>query len=373
MNPYDLREVFQSMEHDLIKSLNRNFVRHAKEETLEGFKWEMWQLSKLKSMEKYRQDNRAIIGHYTPEVEKIIDEVLNKYYSKGEKQVIKAVENMDKLTLEMLFPEGINLGETGPLESVFFGINEKKLEALISTVTNDLKNPQHAILRKMDDVYRQVIYRAEINMSAGAKTLGQAIDMSTIDFLENGINVIQYANGRNANIASYAEMSLRTASQRATFLGEGKKRDEFGVHTIVVSAHANTCDLCLPWQGKVLIDDVFSAGAKADGDYPLLSAALEAGLSHPNCRHTLSTYFPEVSQLPYVPDTDSGRNNYQAEQRQRVIERMIRKNKRLEAGSVDPENKEKYAAKVKLCQGQLRNHLDNNPQLRRDYTREKAR
>ena len=53
------------------------------------------------------------------------------------------------------------------------------------------------------------------------------------------------------NIADYAEMALRTASHRATLLGEGSKRDKLGVHLVFVSAHANACKLCLPWQGQI--------------------------------------------------------------------------------------------------------------------------
>ncbi len=60
------------------------------------------------------------------------------------------------------------------------------------------------------------------------------------------------------NIASYAEMALRTASQRARFMADGEKRDRWKVYTIFVSAHANACDLCIPWQGRILIDDVYS-------------------------------------------------------------------------------------------------------------------
>ena len=74
-------------------------------------------------------------------------------------------------------------------------------------------------------------------MAAGAKTLDQAIDMATKEFLDSGIDCIEYKNGRRVNIASYAEMALRTASQRAVLLGEGKKRDEWGIHTAVSYTH----------------------------------------------------------------------------------------------------------------------------------------
>lgn len=201
--------------------------------------------------------------------------------------------------------------------------------------------------------------------------------MATKDFLEKGINCIEYKDGKRVNVASYAEMALRTASHRATLLGEGKKRSEWGIYTVVVSAHANSCNLCIPWQGKVLIDDVFSnltkEKAKAlsiETGYPLLSTAMKEGLLHPNCRHTLATYFPGITQLPQVPDEAEARKNYEAEQRQRYLERQIRKHKRLEAGTLDPEKRAEYAAKVKELQADIRKHLEENPELRRNSRRE---
>jgi hypothetical protein len=208
-------------------------------------------------------------------------------------------------------------------------------------------------------------------LQSGATSLNQAIDMATKDFLDKGVNSIVYKDGKRVNIASYAEMALRTASQRATFLGEGKKRDEWGMHLVVVSAHANTCKLCLPWQGKILIDDVFSHGTKEEGPYPLLSEAMKAGLLHPNCRHTLATYFPGITKLPKVPKEDVINANYKAEQQQRAIEREIRRWKRREAGSLDDKNVQLASEKVKELQGKLKQHLKDNPQLRRDYSREK--
>lgn len=172
-----------------------------------------------------------------------------------------------------------------PQEKNFFGVNEKKLEALIETVNNDLNKAQYSVLRKMDDVYRQTIFKSHMYLQNGAKTLNQAIDMATREFLDKGINSITYKDGKRVNIASYAEMCLRTASHRATLLGEGKKRDEYGIYLIVVSVHGNTCRLCEPWQGQILIDDIFSHPSKEyieqyKHKYKVLSEAIEKGLLH---------------------------------------------------------------------------------------------
>jgi hypothetical protein len=55
------------------------------------------------------------------------------------------------------------------------------------------------------------------------------------------------------------------------------------------------------------------------------------------------------------------------------MERQVRKYKRREAGSLDPANKARAEAKTKQWQSALRSHIKANPELRRDYSREKIR
>lgn len=378
---YDIRSIYQQMELDLISSMKRAFYYHQREQKKEGFEWEQWQLSKLRAIEDFRKRNKAIIDRYNRPIQKAIDRELREQFSNGENRVTRFVNKIKGLFIKNQKPLGISvnvpkdLGQSintvTPKENAFFGLNEKKLEALISTVKNDLNKAEYSVLRKMDDVYRQTLFKTHVYMQNGTKTLYQAIDMATKDFLDKGINSIEYKNGARVNIASYAEMCLRTASQRATFLGEGTKRNEYGIYTVVVSAHANTCPHCAPWQGKVLIDDVFSNGSSKDGPYPLLSEAIKKNFLHPNCRHTLITYFPGITKLPEVPDEKEAIKTYEAEQKQRYYERQIRKWKRVEAGSVDEVNQQEAHKKVLEWTKQLKDHIDNNKQLRRNYDREK--
>lgn len=252
--------------------------------------------------------------------------------------------------------------------------NDQKAADLKAQVIKDMEKAQGAVWRYMDDIYRQTIYKTGMYMSAGTKTLDQAIDMATKDFLNAGVNCIEYKTGRRVNIASYAEMALRTASQRATFLAEGKLRDQWGIHTVVVSAHANTCSKCAPWQGKVLVDDVFSRGTAEEAKelgVPLLSEAMKAGLLHPNCRHTLTTYFQGITTLPTVPDEEKAKESYTAEQEQRAIERKIRKWKRIAAGSTQRDTAKFANDKLIELQKEMKEHLEAHPELRRAPDREK--
>lgn len=368
-DPYALRDIFKEMELELVASLHRNFINHKVEEQERGFSWEMWQKAKLRNLQEYRKETTSVIYRFRKRITQAIEQVLRNHFSVG---VRKADIKLPQ--------DGVNTGKPGeepPHESQFFGMNRKKLDALIKSTKNDFEDVQQAVYRKMDDVYRQTIFKTEFQLSSGAISLGKAIDKATEDFLAKGIDCIVYSNGRHVNIADYAEMALRTASHRATLLGEGSKRDELGVHLVFVSAHANACKLCLPWQGKILIDDVFSHPSKEyiaryKDKYKLLSDAIKAGLLHPNCRHTLATYFEGVTRLPKPQDPKIALENYNNEQRQRKLEREIRKRKRILAGTVEDDDRKEARANLRQAQKNLRDFLEAHPEFKRSQRREKV-
>nr|WP_306819800.1 phage minor capsid protein [Longicatena caecimuris] len=367
-----MREIYKEMELELIASLRRNFLKHKMEEHAAGFSWEMWQKAKLRSIHQYQMENSNIIYIFKARIKQAIEDVLNHFYDRGYKSTL----NIPKEGKNTAAPN-----QKPPKETQFFGTNKKKLDALIETSKKDFDNANHAVYRKMDDVYRQTIFKTEFQLSSGALSLGKAIDNTVEKFLEQGINCIGYKDKtghiiRYVNIADYAEMALRTASHRATLLGEGSKRDELGVHLVFVSAHANSCRLCLPWQGQVLIDDVFSHPsdkyiAKYKNKYKLLSDAIKAGLLHPNCRHTLATYFEGITPLPQPQDDKKALENYNNEQHQRQLEREIRKRKRILEGTVDESNRKKARARLRLAQKEMRDFLNKHPEFKRQSRREK--
>lgn len=350
-------------------SLRRNFINHKMEEQARGFSWEMWQKAKLRNLQEYHKETTSVIYRFRKRISTAIEQVLRNHFSVGVRKAdIKLPQDRANTGLP---------GEAPPQETQFFGMNKKKLDALIKSTKNDFEDAQQAVYRRMDDVYRQTIFKTEFQLSSGAISLGKAIDKATEDFLAKGIDCIVYSNGRHVNIADYAEMALRTASHRATLLGEGSKRDELGVHMVFVSAHANACKLCLPWQGQILIDDVFSHPSKEyiaryKDKYKLLSDAIKAGLLHPNCRHTLATYFEGVTRLPKPQDPEKALENYNNEQKQRQLEREIRKRKRILAGTVEDGDRKEARANLRQAQKNLRDFLEEHPEFKRSQRREKV-
>lgn len=382
MTPREIAALFMEMEQRLIASLKRNLSRHRKWEQEEGFSWPAWQAEKIRSLESYRRQNRKIIAEYRPVIDAATARLLYDQYEEGYGEETEALE-------QLLGPEPEKKAQTLPKappgESEFFGTDKAKMDALIEDINATFHKAESATFRMMDDVYRRTIYRAETALSGGTDDIWKAVDMATADFLRQGITCIRYKNGRLVNIASYAEMALRTAATRAKLRGEAAKRRERGLDTVLVSQYGACSETCLPWQGRAYIDDVWGGftgetdgrgrGLSKDGSwYPLLSTALEGGLFHPNCRHTLVDWKKGVTREPEALDRETCLKKSRLEQQQRAMERKVRKYKRLQEGTLDPEKAKEYGRKVREAQGELREFIrEHGDVFSRKYQREKNR
>lgn len=349
MNEYDITTAFKVIENELIASMIRNMDRHRAEETAEGYEWSMWQAEQLKALEKYKRDNQKKYKKEFQKINREIDLLIRKSRETGNmQQEIKILEAIKKG-----FPaKKISKGMAGE----FFRLNDRKLEALIEATTHDMEKAETAILRKAEDDYRQAIYNAQVYANTGAGTYEKAVDMATKDMLSRGINCVQYINGARHTLADYADMAIRTASKRAYLQGEGEKRQEWGIATVIVNKRGNPCPKCLPFCGKVLIDDVWSGGPEDGVDletgkkYPLMSYAISQGLYHPRCRDSHTTYFPGISTADDTwtkEELEAIGQEYEAEQKQQYAKRQEEKYERLSEYSLDAGNKKQYGIKAR--------------------------
>ena len=341
LTEYDIGAAFKAIEDELIASMIRNMDRHRAEETKEGIEWSMWQAEQLKALEKYKRDNRKRYGKQFQNFNKEMGELIRISRQRGNMQ--QEVKILD--AIRKGFPaKKISQGVTAE----FFRLNDRKLEALIKATTNDMQQAETAVLRMANDQYRKAIFNAQVYANSGAGTYEKAVDMATRDMLSRGLNCVEYANGARHTLSDYADMAIRTASKRAYLQGEGEKRQEWGITTVIVNKRGNPCPKCLPFVGKVLIDDVWSGGKKSDGLYPLMSQAIAAGLYHPRCKDSHTTYFPGISTADDTwtkEELDAVERANQKETKRQYAERQAEKFRRLVAYSLDKENQERYMTK----------------------------
>lgn len=371
---YDIGKAFRAIEEELMASMVRNMKRHRAWEDDEGFHWEQWQAMQLKSLERYKRENKKRFQGQFRDINKEIESLIYASHIQGgmdqEIKILRAMqrgykfphipqrmhdllEEMDGKTfrqkagllLEKYRGRGL-AKETGE----FFKINDRKLDALINATTNDMQKAETAVLRMADDQYRKIIYNTQVYANTGAGTYEKAVDMATKDMLSAGLNCVEYANGARHTLSDYADMAIRTASKRAYLQGEGQKRQEWGMHLVIMNKRGNPCPKCLPFVGKVLIDDVWSGGSKADGDYPLMSAAISAGLYHPRCKDGHTTYFPGISTPPddkfSKQELAEIEDKSRQEARQQYAARQVEKFGRLAKFSLDTDNQKSYGQKA---------------------------
>lgn len=335
MSDYNIKEAFERIENELIDSMMRNFSRHRAEETKEGYNWTQWQAEQLKSLEEYRKHNAKKFGKRFKTINSKVEEMIRTAKADGnasqEAEILEAVKDGFKAPKK---PSAHSTAE-------FFKVNDRKLDALIKSTTDDLKRAETAVLRMSNDKYRKAIFNAQVAMNTGAVTYEQAVDIACKDMLNAGLNCVEYKNGARHTLSDYADMAVKTANKRAYLRGEGEKRAEWGVSLVVVNSRQGGCPDCAKYIGKVFIDDVYSNGKKSDGNYPLLSTAIKKGLFHPRCKDSTSTYYEEITTLePVSPEEEAEMDRRERlEEKQQYAQRQAERFDRRAEYSLDEDNK----------------------------------
>lgn len=366
-NEYDISRAFKRIENDLIDSMMRNLKRHQVEEAELGKEWEQWQAIQLAELEEYRKNNAQLFSGDFSDIQEKIDDMFWATYEDA--QSAEEHRLMDR----------IKKGDFRPTEDkgAFFRLNEPKLQALLMATKADFTRAEYAMLRRAEDQYRKIIFDS-MTYANITNDYGKAVDMATKDFLKAGINCIQYKGWTDKNgkyhrgamhdMSDYASMALRTGNKRAYLMGEGDAHDRYGLHTVRVNRRTQACPKCVGFLGRLLIDDVYGGGTRAEATakgIPTLSDAMQAGFLHPNCKDIYSVYIEGVSQ-PAKPWTQEEISeivgDYNQEQELKHAEDMKESYERMAKYSLDPENQQRYQQRANDWQARL-DEIKNTPPI----------
>lgn len=254
------------------------------------------------------------------------------------------------------------------------------IQRMVYALTSKLLGTHVRILRWEQDAYRSVMAKMMLTGTlTGRETRLRTAQRAWEELLARGITGFTDKVGRNWELASYVEMAARTGTAQAAVQGNLDRLAAAGIDLVVVSDAPQECKRCRPWEGKVLARTgpgartVQALHGTQDRQVTVHVAgsvleAVEAGLMHPNCRHSLSAYLPGVTRLPTDtadPDGDLAR------QKLRALERKVRKDKLQAAAALDPAARRAFEAKVRATQAEIREHLKTAPtQLFRQPHRE---
>lgn len=258
--------------------------------------------------------------------------------------------------------------------------NAQAVDRLAEQAVTLVTDRHRSILRTVEDRYRAIVAEVTATPLLGTGTRRQATQDAMRTFADEGVTSFRDVSGRRWSLTAYAEMAVRTSVGRAATEAHMHTLTAAGVELVTVSNAPRECPLCRPWEAKVLaltgpdgrrtveVEHATDDGHMVPVDVAgTLDEARRRGFQHPNCRHSVNAYTPGITR---VDDAEPDPDGYEAGQRQREIERTIRKHKKRAAAAVTPEAKRAAEAKVRQWQGAMREHLAANPKLRRNRARE---
>lgn len=211
---------------------------------------------------------------------------------------------------------------------------------------------QQTFIRACDTAYHQAM--------AGAISPAQAVREALEEVIEDGVYV-DYPSGHRDTIETATARAVRTGISQSSAHIQLARMDEMGVDLVLVSSHLGARPSHAVWQGKIY------SRTRYQDKYAYFQEATQygtvTGLCGANCRHSFGPYFEGMGNPFKQFDSDENKKQYEKEQRQRALERRIRKTKQEAMGlktSMDAETdpaakakwEEKYQRKAALLQKQ---------------------
>ena len=229
--------------------------------------------------------------------------------------------------------------------------------------------------------FRDVLDRAWLQVSTGGFDANTAIRSAIKELTRQGLTTVDYASGRTMSVEAAVRMNVVTGVNQTALQLQETMADEMDSDLVETTAHSGARPSHAKWQGKV-----FSRSGKSQ-KYPDFRRATGygtgPGLGGWNCRHSFHPYFEgmartygagELKKLEEKSITYNGEKltEYEASQRQRYMERQIRRWKR-EQQAMKAAGQPQEEAKAKLKEWRaLQSDFVEQTGLKRQYDRERV-
>jgi hypothetical protein len=332
----------------------------------DGFEAPGWAVAKLTDIQPLRRSAQQVVDALSTAVDLEVWNVVAEAYNVGARAGLAELGALGN-------DEVRRIAETTPATRAVDRLAQETVDLVTET--------HRGILRGVEDGYRQVIAEVSATPLLGIDTRRQATQRAMERFSDRGLRTFVDKSGRAWQMTSYAEMATRTSVGRAAVEGHTDRLRAAGLDLVIVSNAPQECPVCRPYEGKVLSIDGPGEPHEVDVEHALddgrtvrvhvagsLNAARARGFQHPNCRHSVAAYLAGVTRAP--EDASEDPDGYEATQKQRAIERGIRKWKNRAASATTPEAKRAAEARVRAWQGRMRGHLADHPELIRRRERE---
>ncbi len=296
-----------------------------------------WRIKMLAEMGKVNKDTARIIaskvGKVPKEVESVIqasvDKVLSEYglemNGKIEESMATALKNYDLQAVKDKYNQVNTVMQYKAKQAYVNGIN--------SVADKLLKKKQKALENSQE--YLDILNKSAMATVLGEKSRTEAIRETIAEMSKKGIPAFVDKTGREWSPEAYVDMDIRNTAKNAALAAEFASLDELGQDIILVSSHSGARPLCAPYQGKLYSisgksGTITDAKGKTYNYTPLSGTSFgkAAGLFGINCGHRMrgvsdGTFINREKEF----DGEETSEEYRKVQRQRELERAVRKKK----------------------------------------------
>jgi len=263
-----LVKFYEQAEREILDRLNRALLRGNKTEYLEQMKKNIEAI-----LQQLREGNKTWCTEAIPRV-----------YSQG------------------LYSADAMLKDAGiAIKAGFGAIHQQAAQVLAENAYQRFEDVVQVIGRQVNDIYRELALENVRGTVVGYDTWKQTARRFREQLAERGVTGFKDRSGRMWRMTTYSEMVARTTTMQAHLQGTANRLVEQGHDLVKVSTHRGACELCRPFEGKIL-----SITGRTPG-YPTLEEAKAAGLFHPRCRHAYGLYIDldkEIEELEGIEVTE---------------------------------------------------------------------
>ena len=308
----EIIEIYSQLETDILQDMARRIARLGK--ITDATRWQAQMLTEAGGLQEH------------------IRKTLKKYDAK----TVRAVTAVYKEALEKnaandnrIFSEALGRTISAPNTQAMLSTIQKCHSDLSRLTLTTAATSQQQFVREANRVY--------MNVQSGAFGYDTAMKDAADALAKRGITTVQYENGRpvTRTIESAVRMNILTSINQTAANQTLSNAEELGVEKFEVTAHIGARPDHEAWQGKIYTKEELTT---------ICGLGAADGLCGINCRHSFYPYF-EGMEKHYTQDdldemagervtyTDKDGNTrtmtrYEAEQRERQIERNIRHYKR---------------------------------------------
>lgn len=357
----NMSHLYQSLEGELIRIIAKR-LKNGNENILD------WQREKLQELHLFNKETAKVISQVTGIAE---SEIERMFESTGQ----KIVKDIDK---ELPYdPKPMPTD----LDNIMKAYHDQVWSDINNYVNQTLLSTNFGYGTATSQMYNEIINKTVAAFNSGLFTFDEALERTIQSWAQKGIkSTFVDKGGHTWSLERYVRTVLKSTLGNTYDKLRKDRMSEYDVHTVLVTSHMGARKACSKIQGHVAdLRESVSSNEKYKSIYdPYWGAEYGTAGGHRGikCNHLHIPFIPGIN-TNNQPKIDAKENEKVAEltKRQRQLERQVvkfKKNQMVSEALDHTDNAKQWKQKVRANQAKLRELVDSNEYLGRNYAREKV-